>query len=194
MAQGSGFRRQAVLPHRRRQRHRPRDRAEAGRRGRRAVPHRPRRRGAGRRPSPTPARWAREVPEHRALDISDYDAVAAFAADIHADHPAMDVVMNIAGVSAWGTVDQLTHRALEVDGRHQPDGADPRHRDLRAADGRGAAAAGTWSTCPRPPGWWRCRGTRPTARASTACAGFPRCCASTWPGTASGCRWWCPAR
>ncbi|APE15897.1 short chain dehydrogenase [Mycobacterium sp. WY10] len=51
-----------------------------------------------------------EVPEHRALDISDYDAVAGFAADIHTRHPAMDIVMNIAGISAWGTVDQLTHR------------------------------------------------------------------------------------
>lgn len=50
-----------------------------------------------------------DVPEHRALDISDYDAVAAFADDIHNRHPAMDVVMNIAGISAWGTVDQLTH-------------------------------------------------------------------------------------
>ncbi|MFV8176235.1 SDR family oxidoreductase [Mycolicibacterium peregrinum] len=51
-----------------------------------------------------------EVPAHRALDISDYDQVAAFAADIHAAHASMDVVMNIAGVSAWGTVDQLTHQ------------------------------------------------------------------------------------
>jgi NAD(P)-dependent dehydrogenase (short-subunit alcohol dehydrogenase family) len=51
-----------------------------------------------------------EVPEHRALDISDHDAVTAFAADIHSRHPAMDVVMNIAGVSAWGTVDKLTHQ------------------------------------------------------------------------------------
>jgi NAD(P)-dependent dehydrogenase (short-subunit alcohol dehydrogenase family) len=50
-----------------------------------------------------------QVPEHRVLDVSDYDAVAAFAADIHARHPSMDVVMNIAGVSAWGTVDRLTH-------------------------------------------------------------------------------------
>ena len=50
------------------------------------------------------------MPEYRALDISDYDEVAAFAADIHTRHPAMDVVMNIAGVSAWGTVDQLTHQ------------------------------------------------------------------------------------
>ena len=50
-----------------------------------------------------------QVPAHRALDISDYDQVAAFAADIHASHPSMDIVMNIAGVSAWGTVDRLTH-------------------------------------------------------------------------------------
>ena len=50
-----------------------------------------------------------QVPEHRALDIADYQEVAAFAADIHAGHPSMDVVMNIAGVSAWGTVDRLTH-------------------------------------------------------------------------------------
>ncbi|WNG89370.1 SDR family oxidoreductase [Mycobacterium sp. ITM-2016-00317] len=50
------------------------------------------------------------VAAHRALDISDHDAVAGFGADIHATHPAMDVVMNIAGISAWGTVDKLTHR------------------------------------------------------------------------------------
>ncbi|MGE2712693.1 SDR family oxidoreductase [Mycolicibacterium litorale] len=50
------------------------------------------------------------VAVHRALDISDYDAVVQFAADIHRDHPAMDIVMNIAGVSAWGTVDRLTHQ------------------------------------------------------------------------------------
>jgi NAD(P)-dependent dehydrogenase (short-subunit alcohol dehydrogenase family) len=50
------------------------------------------------------------VPEHRALDISDYDAVARFAADIHTHHPAMDIVMNIAGISALGTVEHLTHQ------------------------------------------------------------------------------------
>lgn len=49
------------------------------------------------------------VSAYRALDISDYDAVASFAADVHAEHPAMDVVMNIAGVSVWGTVDRLSH-------------------------------------------------------------------------------------
>ncbi len=50
------------------------------------------------------------VAEHRVLDVSDFDQVALFAADIHTRHPAMDVVMNIAGVSAWGTVEQLTHQ------------------------------------------------------------------------------------
>lgn len=43
-----------------------------------------------------------QVPEHRVIDIADYDDVAAFAADIHSRHEPMDVVMNIAGVSAWG--------------------------------------------------------------------------------------------
>ena len=50
------------------------------------------------------------VAEHRALDISDHDAVAAFAEHIHAGHPPMDIVMNIAGISAWGTVDTLSHQ------------------------------------------------------------------------------------
>ncbi len=51
-----------------------------------------------------------QVAESRALDIADFDEVAGFAADIHTRYPAMDMVMNVAGVSAWGTVDQLSHR------------------------------------------------------------------------------------
>jgi NAD(P)-dependent dehydrogenase (short-subunit alcohol dehydrogenase family) len=54
-----------------------------------------------------------QVPAHRVLDIANYDEVAAFAADIHAGHSSMDVVLNIAGVSAWGTVDRLTHQQWE---------------------------------------------------------------------------------
>jgi NAD(P)-dependent dehydrogenase (short-subunit alcohol dehydrogenase family) len=50
-----------------------------------------------------------QVPEHRALDVANYDDVASFAADVHANHPSMDIVMNIAGVAAWGTVDRLSH-------------------------------------------------------------------------------------
>ncbi len=53
------------------------------------------------------------VSAHRALDISNYEEVAAFAADIHSAHPSMDIVMNIAGVSAWGTVSHLSHRHWE---------------------------------------------------------------------------------
>ncbi|MCH9643052.1 MAG: SDR family oxidoreductase [Actinomycetia bacterium] len=49
------------------------------------------------------------VVAYRALDIADYHEVAGFAADIHTNQHPMDLVMNIAGVSAWGTVDQLTH-------------------------------------------------------------------------------------
>ena len=58
-----------------------------------------------------------QVSAHRALDISDYEQVAAFGADIHSaiggPTPSMDVVMNIAGVSAWGTVSHLEHRHWE---------------------------------------------------------------------------------
>ena len=46
----------------------------------------------------------------RALDISDFDAVRGFAEAIHTSHGTMDVVMNIAGISLWGTVDALEHR------------------------------------------------------------------------------------
>lgn len=51
-----------------------------------------------------------QVPAHRVLDIADFDAVSAFAADVHSAHGAMDIVMNIAGISAWGTVSTLTHQ------------------------------------------------------------------------------------
>jgi NAD(P)-dependent dehydrogenase (short-subunit alcohol dehydrogenase family) len=47
---------------------------------------------------------------HRAMDISDYDAVRAFASEIHADFGSMDVVMNIAGISIWGSVESMEHR------------------------------------------------------------------------------------
>jgi NAD(P)-dependent dehydrogenase (short-subunit alcohol dehydrogenase family) len=54
----------------------------------------------------------------RALDISDYEAVRAMAEEIHHDHGSLDVVMNIAGISTWGTVDKLEHhhwqRIVEV--------------------------------------------------------------------------------
>lgn len=46
----------------------------------------------------------------RALDISDFEAVTAFADEIHDQFGSLDVVMNVAGISAWGTVENLEHR------------------------------------------------------------------------------------
>lgn len=51
-----------------------------------------------------------EVVYHQAGDISDHQWVSAFARQVDAEVGVMDVVMNIAGVSAWGTVDNLEHR------------------------------------------------------------------------------------
>ncbi|MDT0201417.1 SDR family oxidoreductase [Nocardioides sp. AE5] len=45
-----------------------------------------------------------------AVDVSDYEAVRALAARLTAEHGAMDAVMNIAGISSWGTVQSLTHQ------------------------------------------------------------------------------------
>ncbi len=42
-----------------------------------------------------------------ALDIADHAAVKNFAETILQEHGAPDVVMNIAGISIWGRVDQL---------------------------------------------------------------------------------------
>jgi NAD(P)-dependent dehydrogenase (short-subunit alcohol dehydrogenase family) len=50
------------------------------------------------------------VSYRRAADIADHEAVVAMAAEIHGAHPSMDVVMNVAGVSTWGTIDKLTHQ------------------------------------------------------------------------------------
>jgi|tagenome__1003787_1003787.scaffolds.fasta_scaffold20982916_3 NAD(P)-dependent dehydrogenase (short-subunit alcohol dehydrogenase family) len=49
------------------------------------------------------------VVAYRALDITDVDAVRAFADDVHAAHGSADVVMNIAGIATWGAVERLSH-------------------------------------------------------------------------------------
>ncbi|MGC7098509.1 SDR family oxidoreductase [Amycolatopsis lurida] len=43
-------------------------------------------------------------------DVSSLDAVAGLGERIHASCGHVDVVMNVAGISAWGTVDRLEHR------------------------------------------------------------------------------------
>jgi NAD(P)-dependent dehydrogenase (short-subunit alcohol dehydrogenase family) len=42
-------------------------------------------------------------------DISDHEAVVAIAGEIHEAHGSMDVVMNIAGIAVWGTIQDLEH-------------------------------------------------------------------------------------
>ncbi len=58
------------------------------------------------------------VSHFAAVDLVDHDAVVAFAAEVHAIAPSMDVVMNIAGISTWGKIEQLEHehwrRTIEI--------------------------------------------------------------------------------
>lgn len=40
-------------------------------------------------------------------DVTDADGVDALAADVHAAHGSLDVVMNVAGISTWGAIERL---------------------------------------------------------------------------------------
>jgi NAD(P)-dependent dehydrogenase (short-subunit alcohol dehydrogenase family) len=42
-------------------------------------------------------------------DIADHAAVVGLAERVHGEHGSMDVVMNIAGVSTWGSIERLRH-------------------------------------------------------------------------------------
>jgi NAD(P)-dependent dehydrogenase (short-subunit alcohol dehydrogenase family) len=44
-----------------------------------------------------------------ATDVADHEAVVALAAEVHSRAPSMDVVMNIAGISTWGRIEELEH-------------------------------------------------------------------------------------
>jgi NAD(P)-dependent dehydrogenase (short-subunit alcohol dehydrogenase family) len=59
------------------------------------------------------------VRQAEAFDLTDRDAVDAFADTVHADGGALDVVMNVAGISAWGAVEDVDHdhwqRLVDVD-------------------------------------------------------------------------------
>ncbi|KAA2246244.1 SDR family oxidoreductase [Solihabitans fulvus] len=46
----------------------------------------------------------------RTADVSDLADVQQLAAEIHGRGGSVDVVMNIAGASVWGTVDRLSHQ------------------------------------------------------------------------------------
>ncbi|MES2490886.1 MAG: SDR family oxidoreductase [Pseudomonadota bacterium] len=53
-----------------------------------------------------------------AIDIADFEAVKSMAKEIQDAHGSMDVLMNIAGISIWGAVENLKHdqwrRAIEI--------------------------------------------------------------------------------
>ncbi|MBJ7290305.1 SDR family oxidoreductase [Williamsia sp.] len=49
------------------------------------------------------------VAHSEAGDVTDIDWVRAFAARVESEHGVVDVLCNVAGVSAWGTVENLTH-------------------------------------------------------------------------------------
>ena len=55
----------------------------------------------------------------RAFDVADIDAMRAFADEVHERLGPVDVVMNIAGIATWGSVDRLTHdqwrRTVDID-------------------------------------------------------------------------------
>lgn len=51
-----------------------------------------------------------KVAFHAPVDLADHDQVVDMAAAVHAAAPSMDVVMNVAGISTWGSVDRLEHR------------------------------------------------------------------------------------
>lgn len=42
-------------------------------------------------------------------DVADHEAVVALAEEMHARASSMDVVMNIAGISTWGRIEELEH-------------------------------------------------------------------------------------
>jgi len=54
-----------------------------------------------------------EVAYAAPVDVADHDAVRAMAAEITDRHGAMDVVMNIAGIASWGTIQAMPHRTWE---------------------------------------------------------------------------------
>lgn len=59
-----------------------------------------------------------EVAYAAPVDLADHDAVRAMAGELTAAHGSMDVVMNIAGIASWGTIQALPHstwqRVVEV--------------------------------------------------------------------------------
>ena len=96
------------------------------------------------------------------------------ADEIHAEHGSLDVLMNVAGIAVWGTVDTLSHEQWRRRRRRQPDGPDPRDRVLHAADDRGQRGGHLVNVSSAAGLFGLPLARRPTARRSSACAASPR--------------------
>lgn len=55
----------------------------------------------------------RPVLDATALDLSDHEAVRTWAERITREHGPMTVVMNVAGIAAWGTIAAMPHRTWQ---------------------------------------------------------------------------------
>ena len=49
------------------------------------------------------------VAAQRVADVAQFDAINALAREIHAQHGAMDVIMNVAGVGVFGVMEDMQH-------------------------------------------------------------------------------------
>jgi NAD(P)-dependent dehydrogenase (short-subunit alcohol dehydrogenase family) len=54
-----------------------------------------------------------EVAYAAPADLADHEAVRAMAEEITSRHGAMDVVMNVAGIASWGTIQAMPHRTWQ---------------------------------------------------------------------------------
>jgi NAD(P)-dependent dehydrogenase (short-subunit alcohol dehydrogenase family) len=125
-----------------------------------------------------------EVLTAEPLDITDHDGVLALAERIHAAHGSVDVAMNVAGTSTWGTIEALTHAdweaMIDIDLRGPISVLEAFVPPMIEA-GRGGhvvnAGTGSGSAWSAPAGsrrrWWRRRrsaASTPTRRRSAPCA------------------------
>jgi len=54
-----------------------------------------------------------EVLLARAFDVGDYQAMRAFAADVHQRYGALDILINVAGVALFSQIEDMCHRDWE---------------------------------------------------------------------------------
>lgn len=97
-----------------------------------------------------------DVAHHGALDVADRDAVEAFAADVHDQVGPVGVVANVAGISTWGRIEDLSadhwQRTVAVSSTCQVASSSWRHScpvTVRAAAGphrSRPATATAWAT------------------------------------------------